>query len=210
MTPLPIILLCAMATSALIVIDRREWGLGRWLTKPLASACFVAIAVQSGALDSAYGVTVLVALLLCMLGDLLLIPEAVGPTFLAGLVAFLLGHVAFGVAFVVLGVSWSVAGLGALALAVPAVLVLRWLRPHLDGPMRIAVPSYIAVISAMVALGLGAAWPAGSALIAAGTVCFFLSDIAVARNRFVVPHWHNRLWGLPLYYGATVMLALTV
>ena len=210
MTLLPTVLFCAAATAALIAVDRAESGLGRWLTKPLASAAFVALALQAGALDSAYGVTVLVALLLCMLGDLLLIPEAVGPLFLAGLVSFLLGHLAFGVAFIVLGVSWPVVGVSALALLVPALLVLRWLHPHLEGPMRLAVPVYITVISAMVALSLGAALPAHSALIAAGTICFFLSDIAVARNRFVAPHWHNRLWGLPLYYGATVMLALTV
>jgi uncharacterized membrane protein YhhN len=210
MSLLPTILFCAVATIALIAADRSESNLGRWLTKPFASAAFVAIALQGGALDSAYGVTVLVALLLCMLGDLLLIPEAVGPLFLAGLVSFLLGHLAFGVAFVVLGVSWGIVGLSALVLAVPALFILRWLRPHLEGPMRAAVPTYILVICAMVALSLGAAIPARAGLIAAGTICFFLSDIAVARNRFVQTHWHNRLWGLPLYYGATVMLALTV
>ncbi len=210
MIPWIFILACALFTVALIVVDRREWPLGRWLTKPVASACFVGVALQTGALDSPYGITVLVALLLCALGDVLLIPEEVGASFLAGLVSFLLGHVAFGVAFVVLGVSWPMVVIAALILAVPALLVLRWLHAHLDGPMRYAVPVYITVITAMVALSIGAALPAQSVLIAAGTVCFFLSDIAVARNRFVQPHWHNRLWGLPLYYGATVMLALTV
>ncbi len=210
MTHWPIILFCTLAVAALIAADRREWPLGRWLTKPLASAAFVALALAGGALDSSYGVTVLVALLLCMLGDILLIPETVGISFLAGLVSFLLGHVAFGVAFVLLGVSWSTTAIAAAALTIPALLVLRWLGRHLEGPMRIAVPIYILVISGMVALSVGAALPARSALIGAGTICFFLSDIAVARNRFVHPHWHNRLWGLPLYYGATVMLALTV
>jgi len=210
MNPWPIVVVCALFTSGLIAVDSRDWALGRWLTKPFASAAFVTVTVASGALDSAYGVTVLVALLLCMLGDLLLIPDRVGPAFLAGLVSFLLGHVAFGVAFIVMGVSWPIVGGAAVALAVPAVVILRWLGKHLEGPLRFAVPVYITVITAMVALSIGAALPAESWLIGVGTVCFFLSDIAVARNRFVQAHWHNRLWGLPLYYGATVMLALTV
>lgn len=209
MTLLPWIGLCALATTALIFVDRRASTLGAWLTKPVASAAFVAVALAAGALASAYGVTVLVALVLCMLGDLLLIPEKVEASFLAGLVSFLLGHVAFGVAFVVLGVSWPVVGIATVILAVPALLILRWLRPHLQGPMRFAVPTYIIVITAMVALSMGAGIPTRRWLIVAGTVSFFLSDIAVARNRFVKPHWHNRLWGLPLYYGATVMLAAT-
>ncbi len=210
MNPWPIILVCALFTVGLIAVDAREWALGRWLTKPVASAAFIAVAGVAGAADSAYGITVLVALVLCAIGDILLIPDRVGPSFMAGLVSFLLGHVAFGVAFVVLGVSWTIVAGAAVALTLPAALVLRWLLSHLEGPMRVAVPVYITVITVMVALSIGAAWPARSWLIAAGTVCFFLSDIAVARNRFVQPHWHNRLWGLPLYYGATVMLALTV
>ena len=210
MNLLLIIFVCALATCALIATDRREWALGRWLTKPVASAAFVTLAIERGAVASAYGVTVLVALLLCLLGDVLLIPDRVGPSFLAGLVSFLLGHVVFGVAFVILGVSWPITLVAAAVLAVPALLILRWLSAHLSGPMRVAVPVYILAITAMVALSMGTAIPTHSWLIAVGTVCFFLSDIAVARNRFVQAHWHNRLLGLPLYYGATVMLALTV
>jgi len=210
MTLLPWIALCTIATIGLIAAERSESPLARWLTKPVASAAFVAVALQAGALDSTYGVTVLVALALCMLGDLLLIPTEVGKAFLAGLVSFLLGHVAFGVAFLVMGVSWPVVGLATAALAVPALAILRWLWPHLDGPMRFAVPVYILVITGMVALALGAGIPARRWLVMAGAVSFFLSDIAVARNRFVKPDWLNRLWGLPLYYGATVILAMTV
>ena len=33
-------------------------------------------------------------------------------------------------------------------------------------------------------------------------IMFFVSDLAVARQKFVVPSITNRYWGLPLYFGA--------
>lgn len=36
---------------------------------------------------------------------------------------------------------------------------------------------------------------------------FFVSDLAVARNKFVSPGIVNRLWGLPLYYAANLAFA---
>ena len=34
---------------------------------------------------------------------------------------------------------------------------------------------------------------------------FFLSDLCVARDRFVSPGWENRAVGLPLYFGAQLL-----
>ena len=42
-----------------------------------------------------------------------------------------------------------------------------------------------------------------------GALGFFLSDLAVARERFVAKGFTNKLWGLPLYYGAQLLLAWT-
>ena len=39
---------------------------------------------------------------------------------------------------------------------------------------------------------------------------FFVSDLAVTRNRFVVPESMDWLWGLPLYYAAQLFLAYSV
>ena len=36
---------------------------------------------------------------------------------------------------------------------------------------------------------------------------FYLSDLAVARDRFVSPGFANALWGLPLYYVAQLLFA---
>lgn len=47
-------------------------------------------------------------------------------------------------------------------------------------------------------------------VIYAGAALFYLSDLAVARHRFVAPGPENKLIGLPLYYAAQLILASTV
>ena len=47
-------------------------------------------------------------------------------------------------------------------------------------------------------------------LILGGALAFYLSDLSVARDRFIREAFVNRLWGLPLYYGAQLLLAATV
>ena len=47
-------------------------------------------------------------------------------------------------------------------------------------------------------------------MVLAGAVLFFLSDLGVARDRFVSPGVWNRAVGLPLYYGAQLLLAASV
>ncbi len=204
-----LVLLISLAVATVLWGEVRGVPWLRWVAKPLASAGFIALAWGLGAIESTYGRVVLIALALSWLGDVLLLGEA-RSAFLAGLVSFLLGHAAFAVAFVVLGISlgWSVAALAALL--VPVVVVVRWLLPHLRGPMRVAVPAYIAVITAMVALAAGAVGAGGARLILVSAVAFFLSDLAVARERFVTQSVANRMWGLPLYYAAQVGFAFTV
>jgi hypothetical protein len=95
--------------------------------------------------------------------------------------------------------------------------------------MRGPVLAYIAVITGMVAAaagavaGAGPALPATAALTAGGptarwvwqtavmaaAVAFYLSDVSVARDRFVAPGFGNRIWGLPLYYAAQLLFALS-
>ena len=56
-----------------------------------------------------------------------------------------------------------------------------------------------------VSLGLGA-----HPLVLAGAIAFYLSDLTVARDRFVTRGFENRIVGLPLYYTGQVLLALSV
>jgi uncharacterized membrane protein YhhN len=144
-----------------------------------------------------------------MVGDVLLMSQAQA-MFLGGLGAFLLGHVAYAAAFVVRGVGFSVSLAAAALLAIPASLVGRWLWPHTPAEMRGPVLGYIVVISAMVALSLGTVSKLGGYTVLLGAVMFYASDLSVARDRFVKRGFLNRVWGLPLYYAAQLVLASTV
>jgi uncharacterized membrane protein YhhN len=195
----------AVCLLALLVAEWRKSQPGKWVFKPLASTGFVAVALAGGALDSSYGRAILVALMLSWVGDVLLIPHS-RSTFVAGLASFLVGHAAFAIAFVIFGVTWSIAAV-ALALGVAlAIAVGRWLLPHVGGRMRGPVVAYIAVITVMVSLAVGTQRP----LIVAAAIAFFVSDLSVARDRFVAPGFVNRAWGLPLYYCAQLLFAYSV
>lgn len=200
----------ALAVTGLLLSEYRGWRPGVWVSKPLASAGFVAVAVSSGALATPYGQAVLVALALCWAGDVFLIPKGAGAFFLVGLVSFLLGHVGFAVAFVLCGPDpiWMAAA--ALLALPPALVVLRWLRPHLSARMRAPVVAYVVVISLVVVTAVGAAAATGRSAIALGAGCFYLSDLHVARDRFVSRSFWNKSSGLPLYYAAQLILATTV
>ena len=177
-----------------------------WVTKPTASSGFLLVALGAGAAASTYGRLVLLALALGWLGDVLLIPRT-RRTFLAGLVAFLLGHLAFALAFVARGVAVPVLAFAMLALLSVAYPVWRWLAPHVDRPMRAAVLAYIVVITTMVAAAGATTIRDPAPAITVGAIGFYLSDLAVARDRFVAPGLANKLWGIPLYFGAQLLLA---
>lgn len=180
------------------------------VVKTLASTGLLAFAWSLGAAGTPYGRTVLLALALSWVGDVALVPKGVRSAFLVGLLAFLLAHVAYVVAFVLRPWSgtWGLAALPAVAAA--ALLAWRWLSPHVEAGLRVPVAAYVTVISAMVVTALAATGGTGDARLGAGAVAFYLSDLAVARERFVAATPWNPTWGLPLYYGAQLLLAASV
>jgi len=206
---LPWMLVTAAGLIGLLAAEARGGRRLAFLCKPLASTGFVGTAVAAGAWATPYGRAVLVALVLSWIGDVLLLSKRSGP-FLGGLASFLLGHVAFGIAFVLRGTA-PLRALAALAiLIVPALFVERRLRPHVPANMKTPVRAYIVVITGMLALAVGTQGTGATVLILAGALAFYLSDLSVARDRFVRAGFVNRLWGLPLYYGAQLLLAATV
>lgn len=206
------IVLSLVFVALLLWAERTGNARLRWIAKPAASACFVFAALSGGALDSGYGLWVLAALILCMVGDVFLIPSE-ETWFLAGMGAFAAGHGAYIGAFLsgapTPGLLFAA---GALGMAVFAGLSLRWLWPHL-GRFRWPVAAYTGIIAAMVATSVLAAPPSMTApvlLVMFGAVGFAVSDLAVARQQFVRPAFVNKAWGLPLYFGAQFMLAASV
>lgn len=193
----------------LLLVGERRRASWRGVAKGAASTAFIAAAVAAGAPDSAYGRWVLAALALGWVGDVALV-SARRVWFLVGLAAFLLSHLAYIGAFAAVRPNVPPALIAAAALAGPALLVVRWLWPHLPHEMRPPVLAYVAVITAMVAAAAGAAAGDGPWPILPAAGAFYLSDLAVARDRFVAPGFVNRIWGLPFYYAAQVVFALSV
>ena len=209
LTPIPV-LVCALAVVVLLLAEAASSRRGVWLTKPLAAAAYVWAAVSWGAWGSTYGRWLLLALVLSFCGDLLLIPKDRRGWFRAGILAFLLAHVAYVVAFLRLPIGLTGLLLGNLCAAGLAWLVFSWLVPRLPAGFRRLVVAYLGVICGMLVAAFASAGGSGIWAIALGGSLFAISDLAVARDRFVARSLVNRLWGLPLYFAAQLILASTV
>ncbi|KAA1194463.1 lysoplasmalogenase [Pseudohalioglobus sediminis] len=203
------VLLALVSVTGLMASDYHDILPGRFVCKPLASLAFIWLALLLGAMDSSYGQLLLVGLLLAAAGDIFLMFES-NAAFMSGLVAFLCGHVLYALAFLQLPQHAS-----ALAISlVPALTLLIgthfWLRKHLLGPMRFAVPAYIFVIGTMLVLAGGSWGQPGTWLIITGAWGFAISDLFVARRQFVSTDPWNKLLGTPLYFGSQMLLAASV
>ena len=209
MIPIVPVELCAIAVAGLLFAEARGLQRGVWLAKPIASLAFLWTALAAGALQTDYGVRIFLGLVLCMTGDLLLIPKGRPAVFRAGVIAFLLGHVAYSIAFLTQPLSgWGVAASAAL-LVLAMAFIWRWLAKSLPADMVRSVQAYLVVITVMSALACGVTVAGGPVAVAVGALAFTASDVSVARDRFVSREFVNRAWGLPLYYAAQVLLALT-
>lgn len=200
---------CGVAVVLLLWVERR--GLPAWRAplKLSASSGFVAVALLLGATGSDYGRWILAALALGWLGDALLLSER-SAWFVSGLVAFLLSHLCFGAAFVSGGVAPRAVAVSAVPALAAGIVIWRWLRPYPSGVLRVAVPVYGVVILAMCALAVGYAEAHQRWIALDGAVLFAVSDLAVARDRFVARSFDNKLWGWPTYFAAQLLLAWTV
>jgi uncharacterized membrane protein YhhN len=171
----------------------------RAAAKLTCSAGFLLLAASFG-LETPYARILFVGLILCAVGDALLLFTGERP-FVAGLGAFLLGHVAYATAFARLSVPspWTAA-----LLAAAGALVLRWLWPRL-GPLRVPVAVYCVAISVMLWLALGTPRLG----LRVGALLFYFSDLLIARDRFVRAEQRNRLVLLSLYFVGQYLIAST-
>ncbi len=152
-------------------------------------------------------------MIFCLIGDVCLaLPQ--GKAFKVGLVGFLIGHVFYILSFSSLIQISHWVSIGLLIILGISASIFFWLRPHL-GSMLIPVLAYIVVITLM-ASGAWAVFSkssfqiSGRALILAGALCFYFSDVFVARDKFIKEEYQNRLLGLPLYYAGQFMLAFSI
>ncbi len=211
MLPIALTVFIAIAVAGLVACEARQWR-GRGLAcKTLASLGFIALALAQGALAHGQPARVVLAgLVLGACGDVALgVPGRL--SFVIGLGFFLCGQVAYLVGFTMLvpPIAWPT--LLALVPIAATVAVYLWLAPRV-GPLRLPVLAYMTtstlmVIGALAVLRAGTA-PQGTFLLT-GAGLFYLSDVFVARDRFVQRALFNRAVGLPIYYAAQILFAWT-
>ena len=177
--------------------------------KVAASTSFVVTAVSAGAPDTAYGRWVLLALGLGWIGDTALLSRR-SAWFLVGLGAFLMAHLAYVAAMASVPLALTGGLVALVVMGSVAIAVGRWLVPHVRGRMRAPVIAYVVVITAMVVACAAASAGLGLTEVLPAAVAFAISDVFVARDRFVDPNPWNARIGLPLYYAAQIVFALSV
>jgi uncharacterized membrane protein YhhN len=214
MTEILILVAALPLLAGVLFFEKRDSTKGLLLTKPFLSALFVATALTGPPGNPPCFNLILTGLLLCLAGDVFLIFFSSRKLFLGGLVSFLAGHILYTIAFFTLAapgtVNWIMI---AFFLAISGG-VFAWLRPNL-GKMLVPVIAYIAIITAMV---IGAASLAGTETVRlpgrmlafVGALLFYVSDIFVARQRFVTRNYFNRAVGLPLYFTAQFLIAFSI
>ncbi len=183
------------------------------ITKSTLSLLFVMTALQQPYSVPAYYHYLFVGLIFCLIGDVCLaLPQK--KAFMGGLVAFLVGHVLYIFSFSsLIPISYWIST-GLFIVFGASALTFFWLHPHLKS-MLIPVLIYILVVTIMVTGAWAVFWKSsfqisGRALILTGSLCFYLSDLFVARHRFIKEEYRNRLLGLPLYYTGQFMLAFSI
>jgi uncharacterized membrane protein YhhN len=204
------ITICLLACVCVLISERVNSRLGKWLSKPVAATAFIALALSNGALDSNYGMWILTGLGFSWFGDLLLIQKESKRFFLIGIGSFLLAHLAYSVAFLGQGFNLPVFLLASVMAVLFSWWLYRWLSAALQGLFVILVPAYIGVIMLMLVLACSALATGMQWLPVVGALLFALSDISVARDRFICQSFSNRLWGLPMYFIAQLLLAASV
>jgi uncharacterized membrane protein YhhN len=183
------------------------------ITKFVLSLLFVITALLQPHPVPAYYHYLLIGLIFCLIGDVCLaLPQK--KAFMGGLVAFLVGHIFYIFSFLSLTSIFYWISAGVFIIFGVSAFIFLWLRPHLRS-MLIPVLLYILVITVMASGAWTVFWKSsfqisGRALILVGSLCFYFSDVFVARNKFIKEEYQNRLFGLPLYYTGQFMLAFSI
>jgi uncharacterized membrane protein YhhN len=208
-----IIVLAVILLVGLLYFEKNGNQKGKLPTKTILSCLFIFKALVQTHPIPVYFYLLLLGLIFCLGGDVFLaLPQ--DRMFLLGLVSFLLGHVLYIICFFYVADISQWTWIGCLVGLLVSGLVFGWLRPHL-GSMLIPVIAYVIVITVMVigawtVLGDTKLSYSGRLLVFIGAVSFYLSDLFVARDRFLKSEFTNRLIGLPMYYCGQFLLAFSI
>ena len=171
--------------------------------KPLTMVIALAMVWRAGAPGRGW---LLAALGGSLAGDVFLMFDGF---FIAGLASFLLAHVAYLVRFR-RDAPWLANRRAAGCVAVVAVLMYAVLwNGGLPAGLRGPVAAYVLAIALMAAQALGRASVIGDRAawrVAAGALCFMVSDALLATDRFLTPLPLRDLLVLSTYYGAQCLI----
>lgn len=194
-----------LGTATTLILEPSQPARAR-IAKMAASTGMIVLALSGDALSVGWARWVVVGLALSWIGDLALSYRG-QQAFLAGLVAFFTAHIAYVIAFLARGMDWLTAIIAGVVLATIGVGIWRFLRPHVPDRLNGPVRAYVGVITLMVVTAAASHVDVAEWRLPVGAVAFYLSDLAVALDRFVPGERRHRYWGLPLYYGGQLLLA---
>jgi uncharacterized membrane protein YhhN len=199
--------------GAVLFFEKRENPKGLVPFKTGLSCLFVLAAFLQPHPMPRYAHLIIPGLIFCLGGDLFLaLPQR--KMFFSGLVSFLVGHVFYIVAFSGVGILTFRTWMGFVVLCLIGGGIYGWLKPHL-GAMKRPVLCYILVITVMMSGAWSVLVNSGLNLTArimvfVGALCFYVSDVFVARDRFMKKAFLNRVIGLPMYYAGQFLLAFSL
>lgn len=205
--------LYALVVLALLVAELREDRRAQFFFKPLAALGFILLALHFGALESAYGKYILAGLVFCAAGDILLLPRESENIFKVGMLAFAIGHLNYAFAANIITNSnidygyWLGTTVAGLAFG---LFVFFRLKAKIPVKLLWPVGFYTFIISLMVIRSLqtdGVSWHLA---IIPAALMFAVSDIFVAKDRFLERNSKNALAITPFYFGAQAFFALSV
>jgi uncharacterized membrane protein YhhN len=209
--PLALLIFGALAMIALLTADGR-W---RWLflfAKPATTLSLLLVTGMPS--QDRFGVLVVGALLLSVLGDMALLHDSIG-FFLTGILLFLLAHAAFASAFLLGGGRGpldptALVGFGIMGLS--STWLLRRIWSRIDSGLRAPILIYGVAITSMVGAAyvlLGGPWPFYITVpITAGAVSFYLGDAILAWGRFRHPLPMQQTMNLAFYWTGQLGIAL--
>lgn len=185
---------CLAIAAVMSMLDwvavARDISVLEYVSKPVATAAFLAtvIALDVGH-DASWGWR-MAALVFCILGDVfLMLPKNL---FVPGLASFAVAQVMFTISFAMGDTSatrWIIAAI--VAIPVALVLAKRFvgaIRRSGHSELVVPVSVYVMVITSMAV----AAVASGSVVAVAGATIFMLSDALIAETRFVKARpWHS-------------------
>ena len=212
MTATMVVLACILM-PVLLYFESKEIPKGVLPVKTAISLLFVLTALVQPRPVPAYFLWLLPGLICCLGGDVFLaLPRE--KMFFFGLISFLAGHLFYIICFFYTSPPSGLVLLVGLPVAIAGSWIFLRLTPHL-GDMMMPVFVYIIVITIMVCGAFSILFKSelalpGRLLVLFGALSFYVSDLFVARDRFVRKGAINRILGLPLYFGGQFLLAFSI